>query len=80
MEPFSALQQVVKPDLEAAFGKGLASTILMGARSKSGAPLVGLNKEQFLSLINCICQDSRVKNLWGTTGITERLNKWKKTV
>lgn len=80
MNPFEALQEVVKPDLESVFGKSLTSSILVAARSKSGAPLMGINKEQYLALINCICDDPKVKDLWGEAGTKDKLNKWKNSV
>jgi len=80
MEPFEALQQVVKPDLESIFGKALTSSILLTARTKSGAPLIGLNRDQFLSMVECICQDQKVLDLWGSSGTNDKLGRWKNSV
>lgn len=80
MVPFKALQNVVKPALEDAFGITLAANIVMVARNKSGAPVVGMNKDDYLRLIEAICQDERVIQMWGQAGTRSRLLKWQEAV
>jgi hypothetical protein len=80
MKPSEALNEVVKKQLEETFGAGLTARILFSAREIANAPIIGLTKEQYLALIRAICNDERVKNMWGEFGAKTRLSVWEKLV
>ncbi|PKM81451.1 MAG: hypothetical protein CVU89_09375 [Firmicutes bacterium HGW-Firmicutes-14] len=74
----SSAVQAVKKDLEATFGNTLAASIIAIARTKAGAPLIGMSKQNYLDLVDAICGDNRVHSMLGAAGSKERSMKWKK--
>ncbi len=79
MKAQDAIYNIVKPDLEALFGEGLASLIIMSARTKSGAPSLNLKKDDYNKLVKAICEDKRVIDMCGESGAKDRLFKWQST-
>lgn len=80
MTPFHALQQIVKPGLEDTFGASLTANIMMLARNKSGAPIVGMSKDDYLRMVQLIGDDERVTKMWGTVGTREKIARWQQAV
>ncbi|MCL4498804.1 MAG: hypothetical protein M1335_00970 [Chloroflexi bacterium] len=76
MEPFDALQNIVKRDLEISFGSGLTSIILTNARVKAGIPILNMTQEHYATLVGVICDDERVIQMWGASGTKEKMSKW----
>ena len=76
MNPFSALTKIVKHDLEATFGFGEASVIIVAARKKCGTPSSGISKEDYIKLVNTIADDERVIEKWGTVEVRKRVSTW----
>ncbi len=76
MEPFEALENVVKKDLELVFGAGMTALILISARQKAGVPIIGMDTKDYLNMVKAICEDERVKKMWGEAGVQERYTKW----
>lgn len=79
MKPSEAMDEV-KKELESLFGKGLMGVIIITARNKSKAPIVGMTKEQFDKLADEVCRDERVVGMLGGAGSKQKLVKWKKLV
>ncbi len=79
MDVSNAVQEI-KKDLESTFGNTLAASIIGIARTKAGAPLIGMNRQNFLDLIDAICADNRVQSMLGAAGSRERSVRWKKLV
>lgn len=77
MNPFEALQGVVKPNLEDAFGKSLASLIVLSAINETGAKVNELSEEEYQKLVMAICSDPRVQSLWGEIGCQACLTRWR---
>lgn len=77
MKPAEALEEI-KKELETVFGKGLMGAIMLSARSKSKAPVLGLTKEQFDKFVDEICKDERVVGMLGAAGSRQKLIRWKK--
>lgn len=77
MNPFEALQGVVKPNLEDAFGKSLASLIVLSAINETGVKVNELSQEEYDKLVATICADPRVKSLWGEAGCVACLSRWR---
>jgi hypothetical protein len=76
----TAIEQHVKSRLEASFGKAVAMLIVASASNKVNAPMVGMSKDQYLSLCTVICEDQRVVDMWGTSGATDALLSWQQLV
>ncbi len=77
MNPFDALQNVVKPSLEDAFGKSLASLIVLSAINETGVKVNELTEGEFTKLVGAICADPRVQSLWGEAGCQATLGRWR---
>lgn len=77
MNPFEALQGVVKPNLEDAFGKSLASLIVLSAINETGVRVNELSEEEYDKLVTAICSDPRVQSLWGLSGCQSCLSRWR---
>ncbi|MHB0975775.1 MAG: hypothetical protein ACYC1U_01110 [Candidatus Aquicultorales bacterium] len=80
MEPFDALQRIVKRDLEISFGEGLASIILTNARVKASIPVLNMTPDHYSELVSAICCDQRVLRMWGEAGTREKMSKWLKFI
>lgn len=70
----------IKKEMESLFGKGLVGIIMINARSKAKAPVIGMTKEHFDSIVEQICGDDRVVGMLGAAGSRQKLGKWKKLV
>ena len=71
---------VIKAELDNVFGSGLTARILMSARNKANAPIVDMNKEDLEKVIDAICSDERVTEMWGIAGIQERKKRWRESL
>lgn len=76
----STAVQSVKKELETTFGTTLTTSIVAIARTKANAPLIGMNKQNFLDLIDAICSDNRVQSMLGGAGTKEKSTRWKNFV
>lgn len=79
MNPGEALE-AIKKELESLFGKGLMGVIVITARSKSNAPVMGMTENHFVSFVDQICADERVVKMLGAAGTKQKLFKWKKLI
>lgn len=71
---------IIKPELEGFFGPAMTSRIIMTARAKSNAPIVGMTKDHFEKLIDAIIIDDRVQGLLGPSGAHDRKKQWEKAL
>lgn len=76
MDAMVALEMAVKSKLEDTFGKGIAMLIVANATSTTRAPLIGLDKHSYSRLVEAICCDPRVKEMWGEAGSKAQLEEW----
>ncbi len=74
------IDELIKPELENFFGPAMASRIIISARAKSNAPIVGMTKDHFQGLIEAIIVDDRVQGLLGSAGAHERKRHWEKAL
>lgn len=74
----SAAVQTVKKELESLFGNTMAASIIAIARTKSGAPLIGMTRQHFDALVDQICADNRVQSMLGGAGARDKAAAWKK--
>lgn len=75
MKPSEALNEI-KKELTTVFGEGLSARILFTARDKSNAPIVGLNAEKYLALVDALCSDERIKDMWGDFAVKGKRSRW----
>ncbi|MEW6108789.1 MAG: hypothetical protein AB1632_06440 [Nitrospirota bacterium] len=74
------IDEKIKPELENVFGPALTSRIIITARAKANAPIVGMTKDDFERFIEAISADDRVQGMWGNAGTQERKKRWKEAV
>ncbi len=80
MDPMVALDTAVKSKLEDAFGKGIAMLIVANASNDAHTPIIGLSKNDYRRLVETICCDPRVKEMWGEAGTQTQLDEWLKLI
>jgi len=71
------VDNVIKPELENVFGPALAARIIISARAKANAPIIGMTKEDLERMVEAISIDDRVQGMWGNSGTEERIKRWK---
>lgn len=71
------VDNVIKPELENVFGPALAARIIISARAKANAPIIGMTKEDLERMVEAISIDDRVQGMWGNSGTEERMKRWK---
>lgn len=76
MDPMVALDAAVKSKLEDAFGKGIAMLIVANASNDARTPIIGLSNNNYRQLVEAICCDPRVKEMWGEAGTQAQLEEW----
>jgi len=69
-----------KKEMEGLFGKGLVGIIMLNARNKSKAPIIGMTPSHYEQMLEQICSDERVVGMLGAAGSRQRLLKWKKLI
>ena len=72
------LDDHVKQRLEDSFGKAVAMMIFASATRTAGVPTADLNSAECRRLIDAICCDQRVLDMWGDTGAEHALADWEK--
>jgi len=71
------VNSLLKPELENVFGPGITARVLMSARAKANAPIIGMTSEDYVRLVEAIYQDERVVGMWGEAGAREIIKHWK---
>ena len=79
MKPHEAIDYLQK-DLSVSFGDGLATQIMMSARSTAQAPVISLDKAQYTEIVHKVCKDPRVVGMLGELTVREKLVLWEQLV
>ena len=79
MEAPSALDQM-RGRLEGSFGKALAMMILASCCNTAGVSLVGITHDEFRRLVDVVCHDQRVVDMWGAAGAADVAAQWRALV
>jgi hypothetical protein len=74
------IDTILKPELESVFGPALTARILITARAKTNAPIVGMTKDHLEMILDAISMDDRVQGMWGNSGTIERIKRWKTAI
>lgn len=80
MSVSQVIDTVLKPELENVFGPALSARIIISARAKANAPIVGMKKEDLERMIEALGDDDRVLGMWGVAGAQERLRRWREAL
>ncbi len=80
MDVITAIETAVKPKLEDSFGKGMAMLIMMRATASTEVPMFGLRPQHFRTLVQAICEDERVREVWGSARCRAQLDEWERIV
>jgi hypothetical protein len=75
MNTAQALEQL-RGKLESSFGKAMAMMVLAAASNSLGASTMDLSPEEFNSLARAVCEDQRVKDMWGSAAAAETADQW----
>ncbi|GAB4280487.1 MAG: hypothetical protein Kow0056_14940 [Coriobacteriia bacterium] len=75
-EVSTALEEHVKRRLEDTFGKAVAMLILASATSAAKVPTADLTAGEYRRLVDAICCDQRVLDMWGEDGAESARQEW----
>lgn len=75
-----AIDSHVRHRLEDTFGKALAMLIFMAATNESKAPTIDPSRDDYMRLVESICRDKRVLDMWGSSGASDALRQWQALV
>lgn len=68
----------VRSALTDTFGAAVATMIIASATNAARVASVhDLTREDFLSLVDAICDDQRCVDMWGTAGCGDRRQQWR---
>jgi hypothetical protein len=76
MEAKSALDDHVVRRLEDSFGKAVALLILASATREAKVPTGEMTAGEFKRLVDAICCDQRVLDMWGSAGVEQARQSW----
>ena len=76
MDTTNAVTVQILAKLEDSFGKAVAMLIVMSASTKAKLPTSDLTVGQYRQLVDAICCDQRVLDMWGEAGAEEARNSW----
>lgn len=67
----------VRSGLADSFGAAVATLIFMSASNSAGIPIHDLSRDDFLKLVDAVCGDSRVRDMWGEMGCEDKRRQWR---
>lgn len=77
MEYKELVDSHVRRRLEDSFGKAVAVLILASATRTSACSIMEPDREGYLRLIDAVCKDGRVIDMWGRSGTETTLAQWR---
>ncbi|MBE0475886.1 MAG: hypothetical protein IBX62_02145 [Coriobacteriia bacterium] len=70
----------VRRKLEDTFGSAVAVMIMASATNAAAVPIMDPSREDFLRLVDAVCRDQRVLDMWGKAGAEDAARAWKELV
>ncbi|HEX9093574.1 MAG TPA: hypothetical protein VF902_06275 [Coriobacteriia bacterium] len=67
----------VRTKLEDTFGKAVAMMIMATATTAARVPLMEPSLDEYLRLVDCVCDDPRVQDMWGKAGSQAAREQWR---
>lgn len=80
MDIKDAINDHVLRRLEDTFGKAMTLMILASATRVAGCSTIDPDREDFLRIVEAICTDRRVIDMWGEAGSQATLAMWRALV
>lgn len=77
MEVKAIIDAHVRAKLEDSFGKAMATFIMASATNAANVPIVEPGREDFLRLVDAVCGDQRVVDMWGRAGAQDAARTWR---
>lgn len=77
MDVRSIIDEHVRGKLEDSFGKAVAMMIFASATTSAGVPIIEPGREDYMRLVEAICADPRVVDMWGRTGAQDTARSWR---
>lgn len=68
----------IRHKLEDSFGKALATLIMMAASNAARVPIIEPTREDYLRLVDAVCRDQRVLDMWGHSGASAAADQWRR--
>lgn len=77
MESYKELvDRHVRRRLEESFGKAMAMMIMASATTAAHTPVMGFAREDYKRLVEAVCCDQRVVDMWGAAGAADARREW----
>ncbi len=70
------VEQSVRRRLADSFGAAVTMLIMASATRAAGVPVMELSREDYLALVEAICGDQRVVDMWGAAGTASAHREW----
>lgn len=77
MDYKALIDEQVKRRLEDTFGTAVAMLIVMSASNAANISIHSPSREDYMRLVDAVCADQRVKDMWGASGCIDQLSKWR---
>ena len=77
MDYKTLIDDQVKRRLEDTFGTAVAMLIIMSASNSANVSIHAPGRDDYMRLIDAVCSDQRVKDMWGASGCIDQLSKWR---
>ncbi len=74
------IEEHIKPRLDDSFGRGMTMLIMMSSSKVANVSLVNIDDLDCRKLIQAICEDKRVIDMWGEAMAKERLREWERVL
>jgi hypothetical protein len=75
-----AFEDHVRSKLEDSFGKAVAMLIVASATTSANVPTADLTIGEYHRLVEAICCDQRVVDMWGDAGVQQARQEWERLV
>ena len=76
MDVSMAISEHVVQRLEDSFGKAVALLIIASATSTAKVPTGELSAGEYQRLVEAICGDARILDMWGEAGAEQAREQW----
>lgn len=80
MSPKDAIDRIVRARLEDSFGKAVALMIMASASNAADVPVFEPSASEYRRLIEAVCKDQRVVDMWGRATVDVALIEWQAAV
>lgn len=73
----SLIDAHVRQALGDSFGGAVGTMIFASASNAANVPIHELDRDGYLRLVDAVCTDQRVLDMWGEMGAADRRRQWR---